>query len=100
MIKKFNDFLNEEELNEKVLTWTKFQAESGENWERSKEFERILDWTVSGLKGNFKELAKMLGAPEELFVADRVNIKIVAERNLDTTADSSPVNQQDVKKYF
>jgi hypothetical protein len=42
----------------------------------------------------------MLGVPEELFVADRVNIKIVAERNLDTTADSSPVNQPDVQKYF
>ena len=102
MIKKFDEFLNENEnlSEEKTLTWKKYKAESGETWEKSKEFVRLMDWVTGDLQNKYKELAKILGVPEELFVADRVTFKMVAERNLDTTADSSPVNQPEMKKYF
>ena len=64
------------------IPWKKYKAPSGEMWDKSPVFERQLWWALT-LDRNYKNLAKILGVPEELTMADELYITIQAKRNLE-----------------
>ena len=65
------------------IDWKEFKAPSGETWAEAQTFTRWLNWHIF-LFRYYKQLAEILQVPEELLIADDVEITIVSKKNLTT----------------
>lgn len=83
----------------KATTWKKYKSNSGETWEKSQVFNRVLMWDLT-LDRNYKQIAKLLDVPEDLLKSDIVKIRIQSDRKIKVAYTAVDIVEKKILKLF